>query len=237
MSHSPIVEAIILAGGAGTRLREAVPDLPKCLAPVAGHPFLHYLLTYLQQQGIQRFVFSLGYRADIVQQYVQQEWPQLQSVFVTEASPLGTGGAIQAACAHTQYPQVLVANGDTIFKISVGPLVTLHQSTGAACTLSLKPLAEGGRYGSVTLGDTGRIEGFAEKKGHGPALINGGVYVLTVASFLQMPLQAPFSFEKDYLEAYCQKETFYGQEQDAYFIDIGIPADFERAGRELQGSG
>jgi D-glycero-alpha-D-manno-heptose 1-phosphate guanylyltransferase len=233
MAHSPITEAIILAGGAGTRLREAVPDLPKCLAPVAGRPFLHYLLDYLQRQGIHRFVFALGYRADMVQDYVQQEWPELQAVFAIEQSPLGTGGAIQLACGSVQNQQVLVANGDTIFKVEVEVLAAVHQTNSAACTLSLKPLPDGGRYGSVVLDNSGRITGFAEKKGHGPALINGGVYVLDVERFLQLPLQAPFSFEKDYLEAYSQQQAFYGQEQDAYFIDIGIPADFERAGREL----
>src|ERR1700712_3237435 len=95
-----IEEAIILAGGLGTRLREAVPDLPKCMAPILAKPFIGYLVEYLQQQGIQKFIFSLGYKSNIVEQYLRTQYGNLDIQFSVENEPLGTGGAIKLACTY-----------------------------------------------------------------------------------------------------------------------------------------
>ncbi|HEX2606051.1 MAG TPA: NTP transferase domain-containing protein, partial [Flavisolibacter sp.] len=92
-----ITEAIVLAGGAGTRLREAVPDLPKPLAPVNGRPFLAYVIDTLRRQGIQRIVFSLGYMAEKIETFLKDAYPAMDYVTVIETEPLGTGGGIQLA--------------------------------------------------------------------------------------------------------------------------------------------
>lgn len=230
----PVTEAIILAGGLGTRLRAAVPDLPKCMAPVAGHPFLHYIITHLQRQGINRFIFSLGYLGHIVEGYVRTNHPTLQAVFVTEDSPLGTGGAIQLASKSADSNPVLVVNGDTLFSIDVPELAAWHHLHTADCTIALKPMTNVDRYGAVQLDDTGRVVHFAEKQWYDEALVNGGVYLLNTASFLQEELQAPFSFETDYLANKHSQRNIFGRIEDAYFIDIGIPEDYERAGKELR---
>jgi D-glycero-alpha-D-manno-heptose 1-phosphate guanylyltransferase len=228
-----ITEAIILAGGLGTRLQGVVPNLPKCMAPVAGQPFINHVIGYLQQAGIQRFIFSLGYRGEQIEKHIRQTYPFVDAVFVTEDIPLGTGGAIQLAGKQAATTDVAIVNGDTLFKVDFVSLAALHHSKEAACTLALKPIQQAERYGCVTVDAMGRITQFAEKKGQEAALINGGVYILSMPLFLQTPLAAPFSFEKNYLETFYLQHKIYGQVQDTYFIDIGVPEDYERAGREL----
>jgi D-glycero-alpha-D-manno-heptose 1-phosphate guanylyltransferase len=229
----PITEAIILAGGLGTRLQAAVPDLPKCMAPVNNRPFLHYVIAHFQQQGIRQFIFSLGYRSEAFLQFLSEELPEKNYELVVEPYPLGTGGAIQFAAAKAKTANVLVANGDSIFKVSVSILEDLHKTHSADCTLALKPMSHFSRYGTVTLLSNAEIESFSEKKYCAQGLINGGVYLLHLPHFLEKPFQEKFSFETDYLEKYFPTDTMVGSIQDAYFIDIGIPEDYEKAQGEL----
>ena len=228
-----ISEAIILAGGLGTRLRSAVPDLPKCMAPVAGKPFLHYVMTYLQQQGVDKFIFSLGYMNDAIESFLAENYPPACYQVSVEEEPLGTGGAIKLACKLATEKNILVLNGDTLFSVDLEKLAMDHKASNADCTLSLKPMHEFDRYGVVELSAENRVISFKEKQFYQSGLINGGVYALSVSSFLKEPLPQKFSFEKDYLEQYYRERNIYGLAQDEYFIDIGIPEDFERAGREL----
>ncbi len=111
-----IKEAIILAGGLGTRLREAVPDLPKCMAPVAGRPFLFHVINYLRSHGVEKFIFSLGYKHEVIEEYLRTHFATLAYSCAIEAEPLGTGGAIQLACRQATEKDVIVVNGDTLFK-------------------------------------------------------------------------------------------------------------------------
>jgi len=222
-------EAIILAGGLGTRLRSAVPDLPKCMAPVNGKPFIGYVIEYLQTQGITTFILSLGYKSEAITDYITVSYPNLNVKIVIEEEPLGTGGAIKLACSKASEQNVIVTNGDTLFSVELKELIQYHLQSQSNCTLSLKPMNDFDRYGVVELTDTGRIASFKEKKYYESGLINGGLYVLNVASFLNIPSEQKFSFEKDFLEAYYQTIPMFGQEQDAYFIDIGIPKDFQQA--------
>jgi D-glycero-alpha-D-manno-heptose 1-phosphate guanylyltransferase len=230
-----ITEAVILAGGMGTRLRSAVPGLPKCMAPVAGHPFLHHVIAYLQQQGIQRFIFSLGYMSDVIIKYINEQHPALNAVFSVEAGPLGTGGAIQLACSKAVTENILVMNGDTLFSAAVPGLAALHFTKKAHCTIALKPMLNFDRYGVVMLNEDSRIIEFCEKKYYEKGYINGGIYLLNIPEFLQEEFPLKFSFEKDYLEEMYLSRRMYGMPQDVYFIDIGIPEDFERANKELMG--
>lgn len=231
-----ITEAIILAGGLGTRLRSAVPELPKCMAPVNGKPFLHYVITYLQQQGITHFVFALGYKHDYFLDFLQQALPEGNYSLSTEDEPLGTGGAIQYACRLVSSPTVLVTNGDTLFKGDIAALASFHHQQNAACTLLLKPMQQFDRFGVVETDATGVITSFKEKQYYEAGLINAGMFALDVEAFKSEPLPAKFSFEKDYLEALYQQRRMCGLTQDAYFIDIGIPEDYLRVQAELAGA-
>ena len=226
-------EAIILAGGLGTRLRDAVPDVPKCMAPVAGKPFLSYVIDYLRMQGIERFVFSLGYKWGIAEEYLRNEYPTLDYTSVIEQEPLGTGGAIQLAMQKALSNDVIVANGDTLFKVNVHDLFKIHHTNDAECTLALKPMKNFDRYGVVEIDDNDRIISFKEKQFYTDGIINGGIYILNQEKFLLRSLPGKFSFEKEYLEKFPGEGKFYASVQNEYFIDIGIPEDYQRAQREL----
>ena len=229
-----IKEAIILAGGLGTRLRPAVPDLPKCMAPVAGKPFLHYVIAYCQSQGIEKFIFSLGYMHEIIEEFLSKELLIINYQLSIEKEPLGTGGAIRLACTKATEKTVLVLNGDTFFKIKMNKLASFHDMCGAHCTLSLKPMQNFERYGVVELNKDYSIKDFREKKYYESGLINGGVYALHAARFLEESLPEKFSFEKDYLEQFYTSRRMFGVVQDEYFIDIGIPEDYVRAQAEMR---
>lgn len=229
----PIKECIILAGGLGTRLRTAVPDLPKCMAPVAGKPFLAHVINYFRDQGIEKFIFSLGYKYEVIQEFLDASYAGLSRQYVIEKEPLGTGGAIQLACKQATEQHVLILNGDTMFSIQVPALAAFHLQQQAHCTLALKPMRHFDRYGVVDIAANGAIKSFKEKQYYESGLINGGIYALQVEAFLKEGLPEKFSFEKDYLEKLYTTRPMYGLVQDAYFIDIGIPEDFERANEEL----
>ncbi|CAN5136840.1 nucleotidyltransferase family protein [soil metagenome] len=231
-----IKQAIILAGGLGTRLRSVVTDLPKCLAPVAGKPFLHYVITHLQKNGIEEFVFSIGYKGDAIVDYVNSAFSGLNFSFSIEEEPLGTGGAIKHALTSVDETNVIIVNGDTLFSVDLQNLSIFHKANKADCTLALKPMTNFDRYGVVELNEHNRIISFKEKSFYKQGLINGGIYGLNVKSFLSESLPQIFSFEKDYLEKFCNKKRMFGFEEDSYFIDIGIPEDYAGAQTDLQSS-
>lgn len=229
----PKKEAIILAGGLGTRLREAVPDLPKCMAPVAGWPFLYYVINLLRMQGIQKLIFSLGYKHKAILNFLNKEFKTLNYDFVIEEEPLGTGGAIAFALQKTETENVFVVNGDTLFSLNAEELLQTHTTANAECTLALKPMQNFDRYGVVEIDENKRIISFKEKQQYDEGLINAGVYLINKNKFQKNQFPQKFSFEKDYLEKFVTDKHFYGVSQNVYFIDIGIPDDFNRAQQEL----
>ncbi|SDW53136.1 D-glycero-alpha-D-manno-heptose 1-phosphate guanylyltransferase [Hydrobacter penzbergensis] len=222
-------EAIILAGGLGTRLREVVPDLPKCMASVGGQPFLFYLINQLRRERVEKFIFSLGYKHKIVEDYLSGHFSMLNYSCTVENEPLGTGGATRLACQQTTEENVIVVNGDTLFDVDTDELFAFHLQRDAESTLALKPMRNFDRYGVVELNKNNSIKYFKEKQFYQIGLINGGVYIMNVVKFLEKKFDAKFSYEKDYLERYCQGGKIYGLIQDGYFIDIGISCDYERA--------
>jgi D-glycero-alpha-D-manno-heptose 1-phosphate guanylyltransferase len=227
-----IKQAVVLAGGLGTRLRDTVPDLPKCMAPVAGRPFLFYVINELRRQGIERFIFSLGYKHEVIEAYLKEQFPTLQYQSVVEATPLGTGGAIKLACEKASDKNIVVANGDTLFRVDLPLLAAFHYQKQSDCTLALKPMKNFDRYGVVQLRPDGSVESFDEKKFYEEGNINGGLYLLNRESFLFQSFPEKFSFEKEYLEK--KQHSLFAQVQDVYFIDIGIPEDYSRAQQELK---
>jgi D-glycero-alpha-D-manno-heptose 1-phosphate guanylyltransferase len=229
-----IKECIILAGGLGTRLRSEVADLPKCMAPVAGRPFLYWVIANLISQGVQSFIFSLGYMHEKIEAYILETYPHLETKFCVEENPLGTGGAIQFALKKSIAADVLILNGDTLFEISNKSLFEKHISSNAACTIVLKPMKDFDRYGCVTVNETGRVIAFQEKKLMKEGLINGGIYLINKKTFSGIHFPEKFSFENEFLESYIEKIMIMAVVEDTYFIDIGIPADFKKANEELK---
>ncbi|HQY18680.1 MAG TPA: sugar phosphate nucleotidyltransferase, partial [Ferruginibacter sp.] len=207
-----ITEAIILAGGLGTRLRSVVADVPKCMAPVSGKPFLAYLINALQNQGIEKFIFSLGYKSEIILQYLANEFPNLNTQIVVEKEPLGTGGAIRLACEKVAGDDVLIFNGDTFFDINLKTFSAFHHTQNAACSIALKTMQQFDRYGSVEISEEHIVTAFNEKKFLQNGIINAGIYALKVKPFLKFDFPAIFSFEKMYLEKNTVTHKIYGKQ-------------------------
>jgi len=229
-----VKEAIILAGGLGTRLRSMVSDVPKCMAPVAGQPFLKHVIRYLLSQGIEKFIFSLGYKHEVIEEFLNNEFPTIHYECSIEQVPLGTGGAIYLACKRAKDNNIIVLNGDTLFKADLNKAFLFHTANNADCTLLLKPMEDVDRYGAVELDDNYAVSSFKEKQYFQTGDINAGVYILNVEQFIDKDFPEKFSFEKDYLEKYYTERKIFGVIEDRYFIDIGIPADFQKAQEELK---
>jgi D-glycero-alpha-D-manno-heptose 1-phosphate guanylyltransferase len=223
------MEAIILAGGLGTRLQGVIGEYPKCMASVNGRPYLSYLFDYLEQQRCTRAILSLGYKNWIVTKWLEEQDVLFEVDCVIEEEPLGTGGGILAAMEEAETDDVAVVNGDTMFKVDLREQMKFHKANNAEVTLALKKMQDFDRYGIVNTDSKGVITSFEEKQFRKEGLINGGVYLINRDSFLSRQLPEKFSFEKDYLERFTKEKKFYGFISDSYFIDIGIPADYASA--------
>ena len=223
------MEAIILAGGLGTRLKEVIGAYPKCMAPVNGKPFLAYLFDYVNQQRATRVILSLGYKHEVVTDWLEEQDLQFELDYVIESEPLGTGGGILAAMEIAETDDVVVLNGDTMFKADIREMMKAHRSSEAQATLALKKMQKFDRYGVVHTNDAGIITSFEEKQYKEEGLINGGVYIIDREAFIGRQLPNKFSFEKDYLEKFVKEKRFYGYTSEDYFIDIGIPVDYDNA--------
>lgn len=229
-------EGIILAGGLGTRLQSIVSDVPKSMAEVAGRPFLEYLFDYAADQKFNRIILSLGYKADVVIDWLKSQHRPFEISYVIESSPLGTGGAIKYAFEKILGKEAFVINGDTFFDVDTHTFLEFHKANRADISVALKPMIDFDRYGSVTLNNQQRIVSFNEKQYCAQGLINGGIYVVNTELLKKIDLPEIFSFEKDIMESYINQLGIYGLVQDNYFIDIGIPSDFEIANKDFTNS-
>jgi D-glycero-alpha-D-manno-heptose 1-phosphate guanylyltransferase len=220
--------AIILAGGLGTRLRPVINDLPKPMAPVNGKPFLHYIFQYLVRQQITETVLAVGYKYERIKEFFGEEYLGIKIRYSFEEEPLGTGGGIKKAfdlvddCAF-------VLNGDTFFDVPLQDLMNFYFDSATDAVFSLKQLNNFDRYGTVKLNNENRIVEFVEKKFIAEGLINGGVYFFSKQLFEKTETAEKFSFEKDILERYAAELKFSGKVFEGYFIDIGIPEDYQKA--------
>jgi D-glycero-alpha-D-manno-heptose 1-phosphate guanylyltransferase len=225
------MEAVILAGGFGTRLRSVVPDLPKPMAPVAGRPFLEILLHSLAQRGVQRVVLSLGYRAELIQAHFGTRFAGIDVICEVETQPLGTGGALLRALHHCDSDVALVVNGDTFLDFDLGSLSAQWQAQGRPIIIGRR-VADTARYGHLRVAK-GVITAFEEKGASGPGLINTGHYLLPTNLLAGHALPPAFSFESDFIVPRLGALGLAVFETDGLFIDIGIPEDYRRAQAEL----
>lgn len=227
-------EAIILAGGFGTRLKETVPDLPKCLAPVKSNPVLYYIINYLIENGVDRIIFSLRYKSNLVIEFVKNNFGFIDYDFVVEKETLGTGGALALSLKSTKNDDVVVLNGDSIFKINLNNLYNFHNKANSNFSIALKNISNPVRYGTVELNNEGKIICFNEKdKTLSNGLINGGVYIVNKEFYLKNINKESFSLETDFLANDTNNKNIFGKIFNEYFIDIGIPEDYKRANVEL----
>lgn len=223
------MECIVLAGGLGTRLQSTIGAIPKCMATVAGQPFLFHLFQYLEEQNCSRVILSLGYKHEIVENWlIATDW-EFEIEIVIEKEPLGTGGGIALAMQKVKGENVFVVNGDTMFRVDFATMFLFHNTRESNTTLALKQMENFSRYGVVRYDERHKILSFEEKKHQESGTINGGIYLINKAFFDTNTLPQKFSFEQDFLEKFVSEGTFYGFVADAYFIDIGVPEDYAQA--------
>lgn len=227
------MECIVLAGGLGTRLQGIIGAMPKCMATVANQPFLFHLFRYLESQNCNRVILSLGYKHEIVENWlIATDW-EFEIEIVIETEPLGTGGGISLAMKHAKCENVLIINGDTMFRVDLKTMLDFHQNKNAAVSLALKQLNNFERYGVVKIDKNECVQSFEEKTFTEEGLINGGIYILNRNTFLSKQFPEKYSFEKEYLEQYVVEQKFYGFIADTYFIDIGVPEDYNQAQKDF----
>lgn len=226
------MEAIVLVGGLGTRLRSRVANLPKAMAPVGGRPFLTLLLDQLVDQGCTRIILSVGYMRSAIYDIYHDSYRNVPIDYAVEEEPLGTGGAIRLALSLTREQAVLVLNGDTYLSVDYRAMVGRHESAGEVLTMAITMVDDMQRYGGIVF-DSEHISGFTEKGQTGEGWINAGTYVLSRTFPWPGGLPAKFSFEADVVTpriSDLRPVVFkcYGK-----FLDIGVPEDYDRAQIEL----
>lgn len=219
----------MLAGGLGTRLRSAVSDLPKAMAPIAGQPFLAYLLRFLEEQGIERVVLAVGYRREAIRARFGSRYRALELLYSEEEQPLGTGGALLQALEQVRGAFAYVLNGDTFLRLNYQVLrQALELAPDAPLAVALRRIADASRYGAAVVAN-GRIQGFTARGSNMPGLINAGCYLVARDIFERYPMPRKFSWETDFLEPRAAELRPVALECDAPFIDIGVPEAFEQA--------
>jgi len=221
------MEAIVLAGGFGTRLRALVPDTPKPMAPVAGKPFLEILLLALAGKGFTRVVLSLGFLAHKITAHFGARFAGMDLHYVIEDQPLGTGGAVRLALASCLQDHVFIFNGDTFLDLEAQAVETAWLANKHPIIVS-RQVPDTIRYGRLQT-EAGRVTGFAEKGATGPGFINAGCYVFAREQLDSFALRQNFSLEADYLAHEVQQTAFNVFITQGFFIDIGIPEDYIRA--------
>lgn len=226
------MEAIILAGGFGTRLSHIVNDVPKPMAPVDGQPFLKYIMDDLIIKGITRVIMAVGHKKESIMKYFGNNYNGCEIAYSVEDEPLLTGGAIKKALTICQDDYVFIINGDTFFDVNLKNMADDHKKNRAHITIATKEMKEIERYGSVLI-ENGRITKFIEKGIQHYGYINGGIYYLQKDIILLIN-EIKFSFETDILEAKTIELRVFSYISEGYFIDIGIPKDYERAQKEMR---
>ena len=224
------LDAMILAGGKGTRLRSVVDDRPKPMAQVAGRPFVEWLLAMLYDQGTRRVVLCTGHLADHVEAYFGdgRRW-NMELCYSRDPFPLGTGGAVRRGLDHVRGDRFLVLTGDSYCRFDRGALLRTHMRTGAAATLWLVGADDCRRYGSVRIGPEGAVESFAEKSSDfGTGLVNAGIYLIERRAAETIPTGRAVSLENDVFPALIGRGLF-AVVGESPFTDIGTPESYADA--------
>lgn len=226
------LDALILCGGLGTRLREVVADRPKGLAEIRGRPFLDLLIDRLARQGLRRFILCTGYQGEqIAMRYARRG--DAEFVVSLEDQPLGTAGAVRLALQHVRSDPFLVLNGDSFCDVDYEAFQGFHEGRGATLSIVLVPPGERDDVGTVALAGDSAITSFREKAGRGErALINGGIYLMRRSLVELLPEQTPLSLERDIFPQAAQRGGCYGFLVAGPVVDIGTPERY-RAAQEL----
>lgn len=227
------MEAIILAGGFGTRLKEKISHLPKAMAPINNKPFLDYLFYYLKNYGVRHIILSVFHKSEIIKRHYNDLYNGIIISYSNDKIPLGTGGALRASLRKSIDNNIIVINGDTYFNVDLYKMMNTHIINNNDITLSLKPMSNYSRYGSVVTENNGKVTQFIEKEYKENGNINGGIYIIKNTIFNQYKGDESFLFTQ-FIEDNLNLLKIGSILFDELFIDIGIPKDLEKAQKLLK---
>jgi D-glycero-D-manno-heptose 1-phosphate guanosyltransferase len=227
------MEAIVLAGGFGTRLSHIVKDVPKPMAPIndSGLPFLSILMDFLERQGVRRIVLATGHLSSCIEQYFGDSYHDMSLIYSVETTPLLTGGAVKKALLQCTCDSVFVLNGDTFFDVNLQGMREQHIKAKADFSIAIKKMHQFDRYGTVVTNGK-RVVAFREKAFCEEGWINGGIYCINRDIFTTFPPDR-FSLEKDYMEKKLEHVHMMAYPSEGYFIDIGVPEDYFSARKKF----
>ena len=226
------MNVIVLAGGFGTRLKQIITDIPKPMAPINGVPFLEYIFYNMSQYDVEKVILAVGYKSEVIINHFQNDYRGIKIEYSTEDTPLGTGGAIKKAMYMLDCDNAIALNGDTFIDINYDALWEKHAAENNDITIGLKKMHDFDRYGAVKR-DGDKIIAFEEKQYRREGYINAGVYAINKRIFFNLDT-SKFSFESDILENNINSVVISSYVSNGYFIDIGIPEDFNKAQKELK---
>jgi mannose-1-phosphate guanylyltransferase len=228
------MQALILVGGEGTRLRPLTEEVPKPALQLVDRPFISYMVEWLARHGVDEVVMACGFKADAVRAVLGEGRPGgPRLLWISEPEPLGTGGAIRFAADHLQQ-RFLALNGDLLADLDLGELVRFHERQGSRATLGLHPVADATGYGLVRTDQQGRVTEFVEKPGDGagPGEINAGTYVLERSVLDEIPSGRPVSIEREVFPRLIGR-GLHGLSLDGYWLDIGTPERYLQASWDI----
>ena len=225
-------EAIILAGGKGTRLQSAVANIPKPMALIDNVPFLTYLLNYLKKYNIEHVILSTDNKWEAIHEHFGDNYKSIRISYAVEEEPLGTGGGIKLAMEKVEGEDVYILNGDTFFDVNLCDLSEFYFVHQADMTITVKRKSNFFRYGTVEL-DVCKVVGFKDKQLLKSGLINGGIYLMKKNLFKAFNMPDKFSLQTDFMEKHLSNLRICAMRCSEYYIDIGIPADYEKANKDL----
>lgn len=229
------MQALVLAGGEGTRLRPLTLDVPKPVLPLAGRPFLGFLLDWVGRHGVDDVLLSCGFMSDAVERTLGDDWRGIRLRYVHEDEPLGTGGPLRLA--HDEgllAEQLFMLNGDVLCDFDLTEQLRRHEATGALATIALAEVEDTSSYGVVPTAADGQVEQFLEKQ-PGPAptnRINAGCYLLSREVAERIEPGCAVSMEREVFPALCMN-GLYGYHADGYWMDIGTPERYLAATWDL----
>jgi D-glycero-alpha-D-manno-heptose 1-phosphate guanylyltransferase len=223
-------EALILAGGLGTRLRSVIADRPKPMADVAGRPFLAHLLEQLSRHGFRRAIICVGYNADHIRARLGDSFGPLTLAYSTEDRPLGTAGALRLAADMIESANVLAMNGDSFCDLDLVAFGQAHGSYPAAATLAVLQQQDRSRSGAVTIDSTGKILKFESRPTVASAgLVSAGVYMFRREAIREIAFDRKVSLEEEIFPLWVERGRLFGWRVEGRFIDIGTPESYDAA--------
>jgi mannose-1-phosphate guanylyltransferase len=232
------MDAIVLVGGEGTRLRPLTYDLPKQMLPVVDRPMIEHVVGWLAQHGVERVVLSLGYRPDEFQRsYPEGELAGARLMFAVEPELLDTAGAVRfAAEAAGLTERCLVLNGDVLSDFDISGLVSFHEGHGGSATIELTPVEDPSAFGVVPTDQSGKVTAFIEKPPPGTAptnQISAGCYLLEHEVIASIPTGRRVSLERETFPHLVEEGTLFALSSEAYWLDTGTPEKYLQASRDI----